>query len=95
MNPELMKMMMKYNMSCKEVEEFLMDYLEGNLGFCTRTRFRLHILMCPDCSKYIEEYKNTVSLNKSMFELINDESIEDVPEEIINAILSIKKTSGK
>ncbi len=91
MNTELMKLIMKYNMSCKEVEEFLMDYLEGNLGFCTRVRFRLHILMCPDCPKYIQEYKNTVVLGKSMFDHLDDESIENVPEEIIHAILSIKK----
>ena len=84
---------MKYNMSCKEVEDFLMDYLDGNLGFCARIHFRLHMLMCPDCSKYIKEYKNTVALGKSIFDHMDDELNEPIPEEILRAIKSARKKS--
>jgi len=95
MSPKLMNLMMKYNMSCEEVEEFLMDYLDGNLGFFTSMQFRLHIMMCPDCPKYIENYKNTVALGKSLSDHPDDDSIADIPEEIISAIQRIRKDSHK
>ena len=83
---------MKYNMSCKEVEDFLLDYLEGNLGFCTRMRFRLHLLVCPDCPKYIQEYKNTIALGKQLFENPDEAADGKVPDDILEAILlSTKK----
>jgi anti-sigma factor RsiW len=93
MKREMLKTVIKCSMTCRHVENFLMDYLEGRLSFWTRIRFNFHLLMCPDCPKYIQEYKNAIALGKQVFEHPDDEADGKVPDEILHAIMSIKKTS--
>ena len=38
-------------MSCKDVADFLMDYLDGTLPFAQRMTFKLHLSLCPDCRR--------------------------------------------
>lgn len=91
MKSKMMKSMMKHTISCKEVEEFLLDYLEGRLGIWTRLMFKLHLMMCPDCPKYIEEYKNIIALGRKAFPEPEKPAKEKVPDEILQAILSVRK----
>jgi predicted anti-sigma-YlaC factor YlaD len=95
MKREILKTVIKCTMTCRCVEEFFMDYLEGRLDFWTRVSFKFHLLMCPDCSKYMREYKNTIALGKTVFENPDDEAVGKVPDEILAAIMSINKTNKK
>ena len=49
-------------MSCQEVTEFLADFLDGELPLRQRLVFRLHLLMCPDCRRYLDSYAATIRL---------------------------------
>ncbi len=82
---------MHANLTCRQVEEFLMDYLEERLGFWKTLQFRVHLLMCPNCSKYFQEYKNTIALGKTLFENPDNEAAGKVPDELLEAIMSVKK----
>ena len=93
MKREMLKTVIKFSMTCRHVENFLMDYLEGRLSFWVRVRFGLHIFMCPNCSKYMQEYKNTIALEKKIFENPDDEAIGNVPDEILQAIMGANKSS--
>ena len=93
MKREMLKTVIKFSMTCRHVENFLMDYLEGRLSFWIRIRFNFHLLMCPDCPKYIQEYKNTIALGKKIFETSDDEAIGNVPDEILQAIMGANKSS--
>ncbi len=86
---------MHANLTCRQVEEFLMDYLERRLGFWKTLQFRLHLLMCPDCSKYFQEYKNTIALGKTVFENPDDEAAGNVPDELLEAIIRATKSNKK
>ena len=74
-------------LTCQQVENFMMAYLDGELGLMTSLRFRMHIMMCSDCGKFLQSYKNAVAMEKRIFENPEDEAIGHVPDEIIDAIL--------
>ncbi len=47
-------------LSCQELTELLTDYLEGEISFADRVRFRMHQAMCPSCKLYVDQMKVTV-----------------------------------
>lgn len=75
-------------LTCRDVENFLIDYVDDELGFMTRLQFRMHIAMCRDCKKYLQTYINAIHMEKQIFEHPDDEAIGNVPDEILHAILS-------
>jgi len=46
--------------SCQELTELVTDYLEGEMSFSGRVRFKLHVAMCPSCKRYIDQVEVTV-----------------------------------
>ncbi|RME66385.1 MAG: zf-HC2 domain-containing protein, partial [Alphaproteobacteria bacterium] len=38
--------------NCRAFEDFIIDYLDGNLRWRERLVFRLHLLFCPACRAY-------------------------------------------
>ena len=76
-------------MSCKDVAEFLMDYLDGTLPLAQRMSFKLHVSLCPDCRRYIDSYKKTVEISKIAHDT---PELPTPPEELVQAILKSRKT---
>ena len=77
-------------MKCREVAEFLMEYIDGALGDSERSVFEGHIEDCPACVNYLETYRETVRLGKSVC-APDAEVPPDVPEELVQAILSARR----
>jgi anti-sigma factor RsiW len=48
--------------TCREVIDFLMDYLEGGLAPERRRAFEEHLAECPSCVAYLTTYRATVEL---------------------------------
>jgi anti-sigma factor RsiW len=48
--------------TCREVIDFLMDYLEGGLAPVRRRAFEQHLAECPSCVAYLASYRATVEL---------------------------------
>jgi predicted anti-sigma-YlaC factor YlaD len=70
--------------SCKDVADFLLDYLDGTLPFAQRLTFKLHLGLCRDCRRYIDSYKKTIEISRASNQ---PAEIEDPPEALIQAIL--------
>ena len=83
----------KESLTCHKVEQFLMAYLDRELSFLTRLRFRIHLLMCSDCSNYMQEYKNTIALGKQLFKTPDELAKGKVPDQILQAIIDVSKVS--
>lgn len=49
-------------LSCRDVTELASDHLESGLTGITRFRFRLHVLMCGNCRRYLDQLRQTVAL---------------------------------
>jgi hypothetical protein len=74
--------------TCKEVISFLMDYLSGELPVRQRMTFKVHLLLCKACRTYLQTYQQTVRLEKDAY--AEDPRLEDVPEQLVHAILSAR-----
>ena len=70
--------------------EFLMAYLDGELTDAQREAFDGHMRICPPCGVYLETYKETVRLGKCVCSADSDDLPADVPEGLIQAILSAR-----
>ncbi len=76
-------------MDCRELVDFLMDYLEGELAPDVRHRFEAHLDECPDCVTYLDTYRETVRLTKQVGRA-DAAAPEEVPEALIEAILAAR-----
>jgi len=45
---------------CKEVQQLLFDYAQGNLDADTARKLEKHIGDCPPCLEYVESYRKTI-----------------------------------
>ena len=78
-------------LTCKELIEFLADYVEGELAADERTRFDAHLAVCPHCVDYLHGYRESVRLGQAAFA---EGSIPDaVPAELVDAILAARRRS--
>jgi len=75
------------SMDCKDLAEFLMSYLDGELTDAQRAEFEAHLVICPSCIDYIESYERTVRLEKEC----ESEPSCAMPDELVRAILAARK----
>jgi anti-sigma factor RsiW len=78
-------------MTCQELVEFLMDYLDGVLADSVRLRFEEHLEECPDCVAYLATYREAVRLGKDACRDNQGTLPEDVPEQLVRAILQARR----
>ena len=76
-------------MTCRELADFMMEYLDGELEAGARRRFEEHLAICPDCVHYLQQYQDTIRAGQLACQ---DEPPADVPESLVKAILEARKT---
>jgi len=79
-------------MNCRDVNRFLADYLDGALPWYQRLLFKVHLLLCRQCRRYLASYVTTVRVTKSLGERVDIE-VGSVPDELVRAILSVRRSS--
>ena len=83
--------------TCREVHEFLMAWLDGELEPAIGERFEAHIAACPCCKHYIDSYQQSIKLGRSAYEPTNeceDEFAEEhppLPADLIKAVLAARR----
>lgn len=80
--------------TCRELVEFLMTYLDGELPLSQRARIRLHLAFCADCRRYVASYETAVRLGKQALTPSEDPVPSDVPEELVRLILESRRAPG-
>lgn len=78
-------------MTCEEAFDFLAAFLDGELPDDTRLAFERHLAMCPPCVAYLDSYRETIALGRAA---CGSEAAEEVPEELVNAILAARERSS-
>ena len=78
-------------MTCRELADFIVDYLSGELPVDVRTSFEHHLTLCPACVNYLAAYQTTVDLTRRVVRDQADDAPADAPEELIRAILASRK----
>lgn len=80
--------------TCRELIDFISDYLDGTLASEARDEFDRHLTVCPSCVTYLESYQRTIALSRSAF--ADPEGTVDplIPDEIVRAIMSARSRVG-
>ncbi|WP_299622425.1 anti-sigma factor [Pelagibius sp.] len=76
--------------TCREFEDFLLDYMEGSLPTRQRRIFEVHLAICRECREYLAAYRETIELGRQAFEDPAANPPEDVPEDLITAVLAAR-----
>jgi anti-sigma factor RsiW len=76
--------------TCQEIADFLMDYLDGALPEEQRTVFDEHLRECPDCVAYLQSYEMTVKAVQSTRIATEDLRQDEIPEDLVRAILAAR-----
>ena len=80
--------------NCREFVDFLMGYLDRELPEAQRAEFERHIAECPPCDVYLSQYRDTLRLERDLCPTPDAEIPEEVPEELVAAILAARGRSG-
>lgn len=77
--------------TCQEFDNFLVDYFDLALPANQSRKFRLHLLMCPDCRRYLQGYRRTIDLARESSHAFDEGVPDEVPEKLVQAILSARR----
>lgn len=83
-------MKMPLILTCEQLDQFVVDYLDRKLSFWERFKFRFHILFCPKCKAFLDGYAKTVEIEKRTVSSPGRPTIEEAPEDLIRAILAAR-----
>lgn len=72
-------------LTCEQFDTFMDDFLDGRLPFRTRLSMHMHLGVCPQCRDYVREYRQALAIGRRLCQ--EDEDIEQVPRELIDAVL--------
>jgi anti-sigma factor RsiW len=77
--------------TCRELAEFIGEYLSGELSSETTALFEQHLGECPNCVTYLSNYRDTVRLGRAAFADDDAEVPDDVPAHLVDAILASRR----
>lgn len=75
--------------TCRELIDFLMDYVNGDLPPDQKASFEKHLSACPPCREYLRNYRDTIHIAKTACR--GTESLPQMPDELVKAILAARK----
>lgn len=80
-------------LSCRELVQFLMDYLDGALPTDQRERFESHLAKCPPCVCFLKSYSETIKLSQACCEERSGQPAP-FPDELVRAILAARPSAS-
>lgn len=75
-------------LTCREVIDFILAYLDGELDAGTRREFDRHLGVCPSCVAYLAGYEATIRLARG-----SAAEATALPDELISAIVASRLRS--
>ena len=78
--------------TCRELTEFLDDYLAGELDNSRAATLREHLAVCPDCVNYLESYRRSIALSRSAMLQSDAPITAGVPEGLLRAIRAARES---
>ena len=79
-------------LTCREFEDFVLDYLDDDLAETQHKQFKLHLRLCRECRQYVQAYKRSIEVSQAVCSSADEQLPEDVPEDLIKAILKSRNS---
>jgi len=86
--------MLKYvhgMITCREFEQFVLSYLEGDLPTRQAKRFKWHLRICRECREYLAAYQRSMEIGKAVLGAPGDSVPDEVPEDLVKAVLDARR----
>jgi len=77
--------------TCREFEDFVLSYLDGELPKKQAKRFEWHLRICRECREYLAAYKRTTEIGQAVLGPAHEAVPEDVPDDLIKAVLDSRE----
>ncbi|OFW44991.1 MAG: hypothetical protein A3J29_10265 [Acidobacteria bacterium RIFCSPLOWO2_12_FULL_67_14b] len=78
-------------MKCRELADFLMDYVSGELSDDSLAHFELHLQRCRNCHEYLLQYESTIKAGRIACGEASDELPDDIPDDLVKAVMAARK----
>lgn len=75
-------------MTCREFASFMLEYLTGELSPDTRAHFEWHLSRCRNCTEYLAQYRATIAAGKAAYADLDAAVPDEVPDDLVQAILA-------
>jgi len=76
--------------TCQEFIDFIGRYFSNDLSLEEQEKFQFHLTHCAPCVHYLQSYRETIKIGKAALTPIDGPVPDEVPEELIQAILSAR-----
>jgi anti-sigma factor RsiW len=76
--------------TCRELADFIMAYLDGELDDGPRAAFERHLGLCPNCVEYLRQYRETVAAGRRAFADEDAPASDAAPEALVQTILAAR-----
>ena len=76
--------------TCRQFEDFILAYLEGELPEKQRFVFELPLTVCRECRASLAAYRRTIEISKRVFENPDLAVPDEVPEDLVKAVLDAR-----
>lgn len=77
-------------MNCRELSNFLADYVAGDLAKPTQFEFEAHLTRCRNCDAFLAQYRSTIVAGTHAF----DRGVLDaLPDDLVAAIMAALEKS--
>ena len=77
-------------LTCRDIADFLLAYLDGELPPEPRVAFEAHLGECDVCVRYLRDYQETVRLSRAA--LREPDDAEGAPPQLVRAILASRRS---
>ena len=78
-------------LTCVEFEDFLIDYMAGDLPAGQRRVFEFHIRICRECREYLAAYRRTIEVAGRAYQDETAPVPDEVPEDLVQAIVAARR----
>ena len=81
---------MPKGVTCRELIEFLDDYVSNQLAPEMRQAFERHLNICKHCRDYLTTYRETIVLARGAMRDDDADRALEIPAELVQAILAAR-----
>lgn len=80
--------------TCRELIDFIADYLDDRLDADQRHEFDRHLAVCASCVNYLAAYKKTIALGKQALAPTDEPATGIAPEGLLKAIKATRRNAA-
>jgi anti-sigma factor RsiW len=79
------------SLTCREVSEFLMEYVGDSLPEDIHSHFESHVDACDNCRTFLLQYRETIAAGR--LACCDDAAPVDCPEDLVRAVMAALRST--